>query len=115
MEKLSSAFNPSLREQWAAVVQHPGSIQGQRVLLRDPEWQAVRFESGYLWPGCTCPALQPLGHQSPHIKLDLNMFHLQVQKPKGFQIIKAIKKGKYCWQQKQITIYFSTFCVFLTQ
>ncbi|KAK5601952.1 hypothetical protein CRENBAI_018593 [Crenichthys baileyi] len=41
MEKLSSAFNPSLREQRAAIVRPPGSIHGLRVLLREPERQAV--------------------------------------------------------------------------
>ncbi|MED6254405.1 hypothetical protein ATANTOWER_025343 [Ataeniobius toweri] len=30
-------------------MQRPGSIQGLRVLLRDPEWQAVGFKPGYLW------------------------------------------------------------------
>ncbi|MEQ2221770.1 hypothetical protein ILYODFUR_019053 [Ilyodon furcidens] len=28
----------------------PGEYSGLRVLLRDPEWQAVGFEPGYLWP-----------------------------------------------------------------
>ncbi|MEQ2246726.1 hypothetical protein ILYODFUR_002259 [Ilyodon furcidens] len=50
MENLSSAFNPSVREKWAAIARHQGSIQGLRVLLRDPEWQAVASDPGYLWP-----------------------------------------------------------------
>ncbi|KAK5601449.1 Serine/threonine-protein kinase Nek7 [Crenichthys baileyi] len=28
----------------------PGDYSGLRVLLRDPEWQAVGFEPGFLWP-----------------------------------------------------------------
>ncbi|MEQ2231962.1 hypothetical protein ILYODFUR_006091 [Ilyodon furcidens] len=50
MEKSSSAFNPSLGEQWAVNVRRLGSIQGQRVLLREPKWQAVGLEPGKLWP-----------------------------------------------------------------
>ncbi|MEQ2250954.1 hypothetical protein ILYODFUR_006171 [Ilyodon furcidens] len=50
LEKLPSAFNPFLREQWAANVRHLGSILALRVLLRNPEWQAVGFEPGFLWP-----------------------------------------------------------------
>ena len=33
--KLFSAFNPSLREQWAALLQRPGSSLGFSALLKD--------------------------------------------------------------------------------
>ncbi|KAK5621966.1 SH3-containing GRB2-like protein 3-interacting protein 1 [Crenichthys baileyi] len=50
-------------EQWAAIVQRPGSILGLRVLLRDPEWQSVPLVSP---PEHTPPALTtrpPLPHK----------------------------------------------------
>ncbi|MEQ2315862.1 hypothetical protein AMECASPLE_026753 [Ameca splendens] len=36
MKTLSSIFNPSLREQWAAIVRHPRSIQGSKGPAQGP-------------------------------------------------------------------------------